>query len=118
MDAIVKSFARNALRRASYKWKPRNVVFKAARIARNQYVCNICKKIFGRKEVELDHVIPCVPMEGWVSFDSFIERLFVQESGYQVICSVCHLEKSLKEGVKRRKKKMKGKKKNAKTKMV
>ena len=94
----VKAFAIATLRRASYRLKSRSEALKAARIARNQYKCAMCGKIFKRKEVQLDHVIPVVPLTGWDNFDGFIIRLFV-EHGYQfqVICREEHKAKTKEE---------------------
>lgn len=98
MDPKVKSFAISTLRRATYRWKPRDVAKKAAKVSRGLYTCNVCKKVVRDKDKELDHIIPVVPISGWVSFDSFIERLFCSQENYQVICTPCHIEKSAKEG--------------------
>lgn len=96
MTPQVKAFARNALRRASYRWPGRYNTFKAARVGRNQYRCAICNGIYKKKEIALDHKSPAVdPRRGWESFDKFIERLFVDESGFQVLCKAgCHAAKT------------------------
>ena len=95
MDSQVKSFAIASLRRASYRWPGRYKAFAAAKIGRNQYVCSHCSAIKGRKDVNLDHILPVVDPEiGWVSFDVFIERLFCSENNFQVLCCDCHKKKT------------------------
>lgn len=59
------------------------------------YVCAACKKEYPGKEVNVDHRIPVVcPVEGFVSWDVFIERLFCGKDNLQVLCEKCHNEKS------------------------
>lgn len=103
MDTKLKSFIISTLRRASYRWKPRTEALKAARIARNQYTCAICKKVSGRKYVTLDHISPVVPITGWDSWDNFMTRLFCDVSSFQVICKIpCHREKTKRENIARK----------------
>lgn len=103
MDTKLKSFIISTLRRASYRWKPRTEALKAARIARNQYTCAICKKVQGRKYITLDHINPIVPLTGWDSWDNFMTRLFCDVFGFQVICKKpCHSEKTKRENALRK----------------
>lgn len=89
-------FVKNALRRASYRWSARSEALKKARVNRGDYCCNSCKQIFIRKEVQLDHIIPAInPLTGFVSFDEYIDRLFCDESNFQVLCIICHKKKTL-----------------------
>ncbi len=69
------------LRRLSYMWPPRNEAKKLARVARGQYECNKCKKVFGPKEVVLDHINPVVPLTGFENLGSFVESLFCKVEG-------------------------------------
>lgn len=99
----VRSFAMNALRRASYKWPGRFNTLKKAHIGRNQYLCAGCGGVFKKKEINLDHVEPVMPIEGTEDFNVLIERLFVPESGWQVLCKDrCHAAKTEKENEQRR----------------
>jgi hypothetical protein len=55
----------------------------------------MCKTLIGAKDFQIDHINPIVPLTGWENFDSFIERMFVDETNLQLICkSPCHSEKS------------------------
>ena len=102
MDSKQKSVAIAGLRRISYRWKPRSDALKAARVGRNEYECTVCKKVFGRKEVQLDHKEPVVPLTGWDGFDKFIERLLCYQEGFQVLCKMHHKIKTLQENKERR----------------
>lgn len=95
-DAQKKGFVVNTLRRASYRWPGRNDALKDANIGRNQYKCAMCPsdKIHPRKGVQIDHISPVVPLEGWDSWDGFIKRMFCEKDGYQVICIEHHDEKT------------------------
>ena len=86
-----KSFITSALRRASSRWAPKFTCRKEARTARNTYTCSVCANSVGNKDIKVDHIHPVVdPVKGWVSWDSFIERLFVEKEGYQALCVTCH----------------------------
>lgn len=90
-----KTFAIQALRRASYRWPLRYAAVKAVHIARNQYVCAVCKLIHPRKNIQIDHIEPVVdPLIGWAGWDSYIDRLFCDTSNLQAICRPCHDEKT------------------------
>ena len=69
----LKSFVIATLRRSSYRWRPREDARRLARVGRNQYTCKICNNVFTRKETKVDHIIPVVPLSGWISFDNFID---------------------------------------------
>lgn len=99
------------LRRLSYQWPPRQQAIRNARIDRGVYVCNTCRGEFGPKEIQLDHILPVVDEEtGFVNWDTYIERLFCEETGFQVLCKTCHeaktfLEQEIRKQVKKEKKK-------------
>ncbi len=117
MDNKKKNFALSSLRRASLRWRPRNLAknkgrkqfevtttTKKGQVSNRMiwfYQCVKCPsdKWYRDKDIELDHIIPCVSdSEGWISFDIFIDRLYCEESGFQLLCKPHHLEKSLAEG--------------------
>lgn len=103
-EAAFKGAIINLLRRARF-WKPPNLVKNKHR-RKNQsnntklkyeYQCNHCKKWYPDKEVQVDHIEPVVATTGFVDYNTYIERLFVEEEGYQVLCLECHKTKSKKE---------------------
>ncbi len=94
-DKKAKNWLISTLRRASYRWPARNESLKLARIERGLYQCAICKSAFKRDEVQLDHIVPVIPLTGTFStWDEFINRLFCPVDGYQVICTTCHDSKT------------------------
>lgn len=103
-----------ALRKASYRWPPRNVALRAAsvtkadyekksgektsKLVRNFYKCKGCGLVFSRRGVSIDHVAPVVdPRRGWQGFDAYITRMFVPSLGFQILCNGCHDKKTAKE---------------------
>lgn len=92
-----------ALRRASYRWPGRNEAMKAARVDRGQYRCNSCKRIFGRKEIQMDHVEPVIDVHrGFTTLDDYAARLIPNVDGWQCLCKTCHKFKSAQENEIRR----------------
>ena len=70
---------------------------KLARVARGKYLCNICKGIFGPKEIAMDHINPVVALDGFIDIGTYCESLFCGVENYQCICKPCHDEKTTKE---------------------
>lgn len=103
-EARYNAFIKGALRNASRKWGPISDSLREARVGRGEYLCNSCKEVVpattkdGRrrvKNVHVDHILPVIdPNEGFTTWDSVIERLFVEKEGLQVLCSACHKIKS------------------------
>lgn len=47
----------------------------------------------GKKRVnniQVDHVIPVIGPEGFVDWNTFIDRLFTTKDNFQVLCKACH----------------------------
>jgi len=97
----------SVLRRASYRFRSRTIAFGRARIKRGLYKCADCDGEFDRYDVQLDHIEPVVdPIDGFISWDIFIKRLFIEPEGYACLCKNCHsiktwLEKQLREEFKK-----------------
>lgn len=102
------------------KWKPRNaaknkdrkqfVITLTDKKGRQRtqpvwhYTCAICgpETWHREKQVQMDHINPVVDqVAGWQGFDIFIDRLLVEEPGWQRICKPHHEEKSGKENTTR-----------------
>jgi 5-methylcytosine-specific restriction endonuclease McrA len=101
------AWLKHGLRRLSYKWPARYKTKVKARVSRGKYECSQCKEIVGQKEIQIDHIDPVIGVEGWVDWNTYIERLFVEESQLQAICKKCHTEKSNAENSVRREAKKK-----------
>lgn len=102
-EARYKSFIKSTLRQATRKWAPINEVLKEARVERGVYLCNGCKEHVPKttlnsetrkrvNNIHVDHIEPVVPVTGWVSWDSCIERMFCEKENLQVLCGSCHKE--------------------------
>lgn len=103
LDKIQLAFAKQALRRASYRWPARNQAVKEARIERGVYECKECKTRVPNRDKELDHVEPVVRTSGQTqTLGEFASRLFCGLEGFQVLCNNCHSRKSFIENVVRR----------------
>ncbi len=112
-EARYVGFVRSALRAASMRWGPKNEALKAARLSRGMYLCAECKGAVPNslpgdgkrvKNVYVDHIDPVVePEVGFVSWDTFIERLFIEKDGFQILCGACHKAKTAEERLRRRK---------------
>jgi hypothetical protein len=88
----------HALRRASYKWPGRYAAKVRSRVERGRYKCDRCGEIKRDQEVELDHRNPVVdPERGFVDWNEYISRLFIGESGWDVLCVPCHKLKTAEE---------------------
>lgn len=111
MDSKFKSFIISLLRRGTYRWKPRNECFKEAKVSRGKYRCNICKEVFRRKDVVVDHIEPVVPTTGFTTFDNYILRMYPPKEGFQVLCKNHHSVKTKAENEERKKHRKKVKKK-------
>lgn len=112
MDQKKKQFAINTLRRASYRWPGRWTAEKRSKVGRNQYKCETCGEIFGKKDTAMDHVVPVVdPNKGFEGFDQYIDRMFAEESGFQRLCHPCHDKKTGQENTVRKESKKRTKKK-------
>ena len=92
------AFIRSALRQKSRWWKPISVVkFKARRPYKQsgsrrkfEYQCNHCKKWFFDNEVNVDHIDPAGQLNCANDLPRFVERLFCEENGLQLLCTNCH----------------------------
>lgn len=101
------SFVKSALRAASSKYPPKYKCLNAAKVGKKinwktgriaeHYKCNSCHKEFPLKEVQVDHVLPVVPVTGFTSWDEVIHNMFCEQEDLQVLCTDCHNIKSLRE---------------------
>lgn len=109
-EARFKSFVISALRSASQRWGPKNTAKTKARVSRGVYECQGCGKHGpatlpppeGKKRrinnACVDHIDPVVdPETGFVDWNTYIERMFCELDGFQVLCHKCHTAKTQKE---------------------
>lgn len=51
----------------------------------------MCKDMYKNNEIVLDHIKPVVdPKTGFTTWDDYIDRMFPEKEGFQVLCSGCH----------------------------
>jgi hypothetical protein len=100
-EAAFWGFIRSGLRQLSRRWPP---IHKAAdeRKRRNesgnkkfkwQYQCDCCREWYYRKEVQVDHIVPCGTLKSFADLSVFADRLFCESDGLRVLCFKCHLER-------------------------
>ena len=97
-EARMKSFIKGGLRALTKRWGPIHQARKDARIERGLYKCVGYKKrwhkIRFKDGIVVDHIDPIIPLGGFVSWDSVIERMFVETDHLQLLCKECHDQKT------------------------
>jgi 5-methylcytosine-specific restriction endonuclease McrA len=112
--ARYRAFIKSLLRAGTMRWAPKYDALKAAYVKRGVnpktgrmsklHKCNSCCKLFPMNAVRVDHILPVVdPAVGFVSWDSYIERMFCEVENLQVLCNPCHDFKTKSESKKSRK---------------
>lgn len=101
-EAAFWGWLRSALRKRSMVWKP---VKEAKERARRVYVgdntrqkweyqCAHCKLWHPEKHINVDHIIEAGSLTNGDDLKSFVERLFCEVDGFQILCETCHHEKT------------------------
>ena len=100
----MRGWLRSHLRRMSQRWKPiygklnegkRPVTAedkaKYGNRIRYVYDCEVCHNWFPKREIEIDHIIPCGSIKD-ISTDvgPFVERLLCERDGLRRVCHECH----------------------------
>lgn len=101
-EAAFWQMIRSALRQKSRWWKPISIckmmnrrTYKGTNKRQKfEYQCNHCKQWFSEKKISVDHIIPCGALNCGDDVAGFIERLFCEVDGLQVLCEDCHIEKT------------------------
>lgn len=93
-EARYFSFIRSALRSAFQKWGPKHEAKKLAKRGYNQYECAHCGEIYGNKDTEVDHIEPAGSLKAYEDLPAFVERMFCEVDGFQVLCKACHQVKT------------------------
>jgi hypothetical protein len=105
-EARFNSFVKSALRKA--RWPVKYEIMNQAKVGKKinkssgriamHFECACCKGHFPQKQVAADHIDPVVdPAKGFVDWNTFIDRLFIELEGFQVLCKDCHQLKTNKE---------------------
>jgi hypothetical protein len=107
-EARFNSFIKSLLRKGTQRWGPKNLVLQEARVSKGVYRCAGCQedvpvtvKLEGKKRtrnVFVDHISPIVdPQKGFTTWDEYIERMFCEKEGLQLLCKDCHDKKTAQE---------------------
>lgn len=107
-EARFNSFIKSSLRSGSVRWPPRFQALANSYVGKKQnkstgrvakhYLCAHCKEEFPASKVQVDHINPVIdPYKGFVSWDEVINRMFCEVEGLQILCLLCHKEKTNKE---------------------
>jgi 5-methylcytosine-specific restriction endonuclease McrA len=59
-----------------------------------EYQCAHCQQWWSAKDVEVDHVIPAGSLKEYDDLPGFVERMFCEQDGLQVLCRECHKQKT------------------------
>lgn len=106
---------RAVLRSGFRFWNPMMTALKKAgrpsqssnKRLKNEYQCAECKQWFPRKEVQIDHKIPCGILNKYDDIVPFIKNLTKENcNSYQVLCKTDHKVKTDKEKEERKNKKL------------
>ena len=97
----------SALRARFLRWGPRTEALKRARVARGLYLCAKCNQVGPaslapepgktkrKNNAVVDHIDPVVcPYQGYQGWNIYIQRMFVEPDGLQVLCRACHRAKT------------------------
>lgn len=98
---------RTLLREKSRYWKPIALCRKKARKQfviegrkKFLYQCIKCHKYFSIEKIEVDHITKAGQLNSAEDLPGFVERLFVEVEGLQILCIQCHDIKSREERLK------------------
>lgn len=106
-ESRFRQFIVSALRMAHGKWGPKHDAKKSARVSRGVYLCALCGQEGPatlppkegnkrrRNNAAVDHIAPVVdPKQGFEGWGTFVDRMFLEVEGYQVLCWECHKDKT------------------------
>ena len=112
--ARYRSFIISILRAGSRKWPQRYEAIKRALIGKrldpstgkmsNRYKCASCSNLFKADQIQVDHILPVVDVnDGFVDWNTYIDRMYPEAVGFQILCSECHSVKTQNERKMRKK---------------
>ena len=92
------TWLRSGLRSMSRRYPP---IYEALAAAKRPYVgpntkqkvcyeCAKCKSLESAKNVAVDHRIDCGSLASWEDVQGFMQRLFCEKGGLDVLCHQCH----------------------------
>jgi hypothetical protein len=96
------NWVKQKLRFSSMRWPGRSEAEKRARRARGFYECAMCHGLFKRKQYQMDHTNPVVPLNndwpwGYIDWNVYIPNLLADPEDWQCLCLTCHEAKTIME---------------------
>lgn len=80
---------RSALRQV-WRWSPeRQQALALARQQRGKYLCASCKKLFGPRDIQVNHKQQVGSVD---DLNAYRDRLFCGVDGLEILCRQCHAE--------------------------
>lgn len=79
--------------KTTYKGKPTDADYNPRQ--RFAYRCAVCHSEFPAKGVAIDHRVDCGKLASWDDVAGFMQRLFCDKEGLDVLCHPCHDAKTL-----------------------
>lgn len=112
-EARYKGFVVSLLRAGTMRWKPKYDAIKRAFVKDGLnpatgrkcklHRCEQCSGLFAQGDMHADHIESVVdPEVGFVSWDTYISRMFAEKEGYRAICHACHNTRSQTDNARRR----------------
>jgi hypothetical protein len=108
------------LRRISIYWPAKSIAREYAKVLvpkgklkngkdkfKTKYICTECHNqglpnfVHNKEDTQMDHINPVMELDGFTTWDDYLQSLFCEPEGYQCLCKPHHLEKSTKENAKR-----------------
>lgn len=97
-EARFRSFIKSALRGA--RWPQKYACIRKAYVKDGVnpktgrkcrlHTCERCAGLFPQNMMQADHIIPVVGPEGFVDWNTYIDRLYVEADGFRALCKPCH----------------------------
>lgn len=79
--------------KTTYKGKPTDADYNPRQ--RFAYRCAMCHSEFPAKGVAIDHREDCGKLASWDDVAGFMQRLFCEKDGLDVLCHTCHDAKTM-----------------------
>lgn len=96
-EARYFGFIRSALRAAFMKYPVKHQVKKNCMQLTDEgsrYKCQGCGELFRSNQVQVDHIEPCGSLKTFDDLPGFVERMFCEADGFQLLCKDCHQSKT------------------------
>lgn len=111
--ARFRSFIVSLLRAGTMRWGPKHAAIKRAFVQNGPnpatgrpcklHRCEDCKGLFAQGDMKADHIEPVIdPRVGFVDWNTYIDRMFLEADGYAARCETCHAKKTAEENELRR----------------